>query len=187
MLTYLGCPVEREGTTVGVTGPRELEARPITIPGDFSSAAFLLAAAVLLPDSVVTIENVNLNPTRTGFLEVLRRMGAQVEIANIREVCGEPVGDITARSSSLQGCEIGGDLIPWIIDELPWWPCWAVRPRKTLVTMELRVKESDRIHTTAMELGKLGLKMETFPMGSGCRAARCCGASAAVAMTIGSP
>lgn len=168
MLTYLGCPVEREGTTVGVTGPRELEARPITITGDFSSAAFLLAAAVLLPDSVVTIENVNLNPTRTGFLEVLRRMGAQVEIANIREVCGEPVGDITARSSSLQGCEIGGDLIPWIIDELPLVALLGSQAQgETLVTdaAELRVKESDRIHTTAMELGKLGLKMETFPDG----------------------
>ena len=130
MLTYLGCPVEREGTTVGVTGPRELEARPITIPGDFSSAAFLLAAAVLLPDSVVTIENVNLNPTRTGFLDVLRRMRARWK-SLISGRCAvnrwgtlpldlAPYRDVRSEAISFLGSSMS----------CPWWPCWAVRPKE---------------------------------------------------------
>ncbi|MGI6166250.1 MAG: 3-phosphoshikimate 1-carboxyvinyltransferase, partial [Limnochordia bacterium] len=119
MLAYLGCPVMRMGNTISMEGPGELEGREIVVPGDFSSAAFLLTAAVLLPHSRVTIKDVNLNPTRTGFLEVLSRMGAAVEIDNVREVCKEPVGDLTARTSNLHSCMIDGELIPRVIDELP--------------------------------------------------------------------
>ncbi|MCK9222786.1 MAG: 3-phosphoshikimate 1-carboxyvinyltransferase [Limnochordia bacterium] len=168
MLAYLGCPVMRRGNTISIEGPGELEGREIVVPGDFSSAAFLLTAAVLLPHSKVTIKDVNLNPTRTGFLEVLSRMGAAVEIDNVREVCGEPVGDLTASTSNLYGCMIDGELIPRVIDELPLVALLGSQAKgetKVVDAAELRVKESDRISTTATELGKLGVVVDTFADG----------------------
>lgn len=140
----------------------------IVVPGDMSSAAFLLAAAVLVPGSEVTVEGVGVNPTRTGLLDVLQTMGAEIAIENEREECGEPVADVTARASALHGVEIRGSTVVRMIDEFPVLAIVATQAESRTVVRdaaELRVKESDRIATVVEELGKMGARIEPLPDG----------------------
>lgn len=138
------------------------------VPGDVSSAAFPLAAAVVVPGSEVTVASVGVNPTRTGLLDVLRAMGAEVAVENEHEQCGEPVADVTARASALRGVEIGGATVVRMIDEFPVLAVVATQAEgRTVVcdAAELRVKESDRIATVVEELGKMGAHIEPLPDG----------------------
>jgi 3-phosphoshikimate 1-carboxyvinyltransferase len=141
---------------------------PIAVPGDFSSAAFFVTAAILTPDSEVTIENVGLNPTRTSLLAVLTRMGADIEVEPTDMLGPEPVGRITARSSSLTACDVEGAEIPNLIDELPLFLLAAARARgvsRLRGACELRAKESDRLHVMAAMLQGLGVEVNELPDG----------------------
>lgn len=143
--------------------------RPLVweIPGDFSSAAFLIAAA-LAGSPGVTVEGVGVNPTRTGLLDVLRVMGADVTLSRSREQGGEPVADVTARVSSLVAAEVGGDTVVRMIDEFPIFALLATQASGTTVVRdaaELRVKETDRIMSVVRELRKLGARIEARPDG----------------------
>ena len=135
----------------------------LTVPGDPSSAAFLLAAALIVPDSEVTVRNVCTNPTRTGFLEIIAAMGGDITVRSRGEAGGEPVADITARTSTLRGIEVPPALVPSSIDEFPILAALALfADGRTTFTGagELRVKESDRISTMAAELTRLGGKVQ---------------------------
>jgi 3-phosphoshikimate 1-carboxyvinyltransferase len=136
-----------------------LRAVDVLVPGDLSSAAYLLGAATLIPNSDVTIEGVGVNPTRTGLLDVLQAMGADLGLSDERTVSGEPVADVTVRSSGLVGTEVCGDLVVRTIDEFPILAVAATQAvGETIVrgAAELRVKETDRISTTVQELRRLG-------------------------------
>ncbi len=168
MLRAMGANLTVDGLAVTLHPDSPLHARDTVIPGDISSAAFLLAAALLLPGSEVVLEGVGVNPTRTGILDVLGDMGAEVVLENSREVGGEPVADLTVRSSRLRATNIGGPLIPRLIDELPLIALIATQAEGVTVVQdaaELRVKESDRIATTVAELRKLGADIEARPDG----------------------
>jgi len=168
LLRFLGVDVRVDGTTVGVGGVQEWNARDLAVPGDPSAAAFLVAAAVISRAAAITVRNVCVNPTRTGFFEILRAMGARVQILRRREVCGEPVADIRAESGSLHGIVVPPELVPQTIDEFPILAATALFARGTTrITgaAELRVKESDRIRTMAEELSKLGGQVRELPDG----------------------
>lgn len=168
MLRGFGASVKSEGTTATVTGRPELRALDLTVPGDISSAAFFIVAALIVPGSEVTVRNVGINPTRTGILDALQAMGADLTVENRREEAGEPVADITARTSELRATEIRGDLIPRLIDEIPILAVAAAAASGNTVVAdakELRVKETDRVATVASELGKFGIKIDEQPDG----------------------
>jgi 3-phosphoshikimate 1-carboxyvinyltransferase len=168
MLRFLGVDVRVDGTTVALGPVREWGARDLAVPGDPSAAAFLIAAAVIAQTSEVSVRNVGVNPTRTGFFEILRMMGATVRLVRQREVCGEPVADITARASRLRGIDVPPELVPQTIDEFPILAATALFAKGTTrITgaAELRVKESDRISTMATELAKLGGQVRELPDG----------------------
>jgi 3-phosphoshikimate 1-carboxyvinyltransferase len=151
-----------------VTGWPKLRGQPVVVPGDISSAAFWLVAAAIIPNSELLLTNVGVNPTRTGILEALALMQADVELSNQREVAGEPVADIRVRSSQLQACEIGGDLIPRLVDEIPILAVAALFAEGTTIikdAAELRVKESDRLAVMATQLGKMGAIITELPDG----------------------
>ena len=134
----------------------------VDVPGDISSAAFLIAAAVLGITGDLRIRNVGVNPTRTGFIDVVREMGARIDVVDEREVAGEPVADIIVKASDLRGVEIGGAIIPRLIDELPLLAVMAARvagETRIRDASELRVKESDRIHALATNLASLGVSV----------------------------
>jgi 3-phosphoshikimate 1-carboxyvinyltransferase len=139
------------------------------VPGDFSSAAFPLAAAALLPGSELTIEGVGVNPTRTGLLDVLQAMGAPVVLEHRREQGGEPVADLVVHSAGrLCAARVGGDQVVRMIDEFPILAVAATQARGQTVVRdaaELRVKETDRIATVVAELNKLGAAIEARPDG----------------------
>lgn len=148
MLRSFGADIRTEGRTCTIIPPKTLHGQHIEVPGDISSAAFFIAAACITPDSDVLIQNVGINPTRAGILEVCRAMGADVSLENVREAGGEPVADIHARTSRLKGTVIEGDIIPTLIDELPviaLMACFAEGQTIIRDAHELRVKESDRI------------------------------------------
>ena len=159
MLRYLGADIKKEGNTIIVTPVKELTGKDISVPGDISSAAYFIAAALITRDSDVIIENVGINPTRTGIITAFEAMGADIELLNERTVCGEPVADIRAKTSRLHGTVIKGDIIPKLIDEIPVIAAVACYAEGTTViadAQELKVKESDRIKTMAAELGRMG-------------------------------
>ena len=163
MLKYLGAPVEIKGTTIFIEGLFELEARPITVPGDISSAAFFIIACLLLEDSEIRIKGVGINPKRTGIIDVLKEMGANIVIENVHELCGEPVADLIVKSNTLRATKIGGDLIPRIIDEIPVLAVAATQAEGVTEisdAQELRVKESDRIGNVVSELSKMGASIK---------------------------
>jgi len=140
----------------------------LTVPGDISSAAFPLAAAALLPGSEVTITGVGVNPTRTGLLDVLRAMGAEVVVENEREQGGEPVADVTVRGAPLKSVEISGDTVVRMIDEFPALAVAATQARGVTVVRdarELRVKETDRIAAVVAELQALDARITPLPDG----------------------
>ncbi|MEJ2192691.1 MAG: 3-phosphoshikimate 1-carboxyvinyltransferase [Nitrospirota bacterium] len=168
MLRASGADISVEGRTIRVGSGRELSPLEVDVPGDFSSAAFFIAAAVLVEGSELIIRNVGLNPTRTGFLDALRKMGAHVERAREREVSGEPVADLIVRSSPLRAIEVGVDEIPAMIDEFPILAVAGARAEGTTVIRgagELRVKESDRIHAMGQGLSAMGVKVEELDDG----------------------
>ncbi len=168
MLRAFGAAVDVQGPTVSLRGPQALTATDVDVPGDLSSAAFFIAAALLVPGSELRIERVGVNPTRTGFLDVLRAMGASVSVENAREASGEPVADVVVRSSALRGTVIKGELIPRTIDEFPILCVLAARAEgKTVIdeAQELRVKESDRIAVMAGELRRMGVSVDETPAG----------------------
>jgi 3-phosphoshikimate 1-carboxyvinyltransferase len=159
MLPLFGVLVEREERLVRVHGPAHLRVAEISVPGDSSAAAFLLAAASLVPRSDVLIRNVGVNPTRTAFLEWLVRSGAQIERLDAREVSREPVADLRVVASELKAAPIEASEIPGLIDELPLVAVVAAFGRGTLEIRgagELRVKESDRIDAMAEGLAAIG-------------------------------
>jgi 3-phosphoshikimate 1-carboxyvinyltransferase len=157
-----------ESLTVAVEGPTRLVGQTVIVPGDISSAAFWLVAASIVPDSELLLENVGINPTRTGILEVLQAMGADIEQLNPREQAGEPVADLRVRSAPLRGTTIGGSLIPRLVDEIPVLAVAALAAEgKTIIrdAEELRVKESDRLAVMAQELRTLGAQIQEHPDG----------------------
>jgi 3-phosphoshikimate 1-carboxyvinyltransferase len=142
---------------------KQLEPGNLAVPADFSSAAFFIVAALLVPGSELVLEGVGTNPTRTGLLRILARMGADVEVEVVGERGGEPVGRVRARASELRGTEVGGDEIPLAIDELPLVAlaaCFAEGPTTIRDAAELRRKESDRVATTCEALAALGASAE---------------------------
>ncbi|MEO1401153.1 MAG: 3-phosphoshikimate 1-carboxyvinyltransferase [Cyanobacteria bacterium J06635_1] len=170
MLKAFGANLSIDPDTCSVTlhGPAQLTGQTVIVPGDISSAAFWLVAASILPGSEIVIENVGINPTRTGILDVLQQMEADLTLENQREVTGEPVADIRVRSSQLKSCTVGGDIIPRMIDEVPILAVAALFANGTTVikdAAELRVKESDRIAVMATQLGRLGATVTEHPDG----------------------
>lgn len=163
MLRYFGADIETFGTRVRVRGGQELEGREVEVPGDISSAAFFIVAALVIPHSELLLRGIGVNPTRTGILDILATMGANVELLNTREISGETVADILVKSSQLKGIEIAGDLVPRAIDEFPIISIAAALAEGTTVihdAQELRVKETDRIAAMAENLRRVGVHVE---------------------------
>ncbi|HJV36398.1 3-phosphoshikimate 1-carboxyvinyltransferase [Geomonas sp.] len=168
MLRYLGASVESFDGGVKIGGDVELSGREISVPGDISSAAFFMVAALIVPNSELLIRGVGVNPTRTGIIDILKAMGGDLELLNQREESGEPVADIRVRSSQLKGIEISGELVPRAIDEFPVICVAASLAEGTTVlrgAMELRVKETDRIAAMATNLRKAGVEVLELPDG----------------------
>jgi len=161
--------VDPETCSATVVGPARLTGQTVVVPGDISSAAFWLVAGAIVPESDLLIENVGVNPTRTGVLEVLEQMGANITQENARIVAGEPVADLHVRyGGPLQACTIGGAVIPRLIDEIPILAVAAAFAQGTTVIQdaeELRVKESDRIAVMASQLSRLGAHIVERPDG----------------------
>jgi 3-phosphoshikimate 1-carboxyvinyltransferase len=160
--------VDPETCSVTVHGPATLTGQTIIVPGDISSAAFWLVAGAITPGSDLVVENVGINPTRTGILDALQAMEADITLENPRQVTGEPVADLRVRYSALKAAAFNGDLIPRMIDEIPILAIAALFAEGTTVitdAAELRVKECDRITTMATQLSQLGAKVEERPDG----------------------
>jgi 3-phosphoshikimate 1-carboxyvinyltransferase len=160
--------IDPETNSVTVIGPAQLCGQKVIVPGDISSAAFWLVAGAIVPGSELIVENVGVNPTRTGILDALAMMGADIQLENQREVAGEPVADLRVRSSGLKSCTIAGDIIPRMIDEIPILAVAAVFAEGITIirdAAELRVKESDRITVMAQQLNKMGAKVSELPDG----------------------
>jgi 3-phosphoshikimate 1-carboxyvinyltransferase len=163
MLSSAGVTLQRSERTVGLEGGQDVEPRRWEVPGDISSAMFLIVAAVLVPGSDLTVEGVGLNPTRAGALEALRAMGADLEISPMGQSGGEPFGNVRVRSSDLRGITLGPEGIPSLIDELPVLAVAAARAEGETVIRgagELRTKESDRIESIVSGLVALGASAE---------------------------
>lgn len=163
MLKWLGADVKVEDKIIKIKGRSKISDGEIAIPGDISSASFFICGATLIKGSNLVIENVGLNPTRTGILEVLKRMGAHIKTLDLSSQCNEEIGEIEVRYSQLNGIEIGGDEIPSIIDEIPLISLLATQADGTTKikgAKELRYKESDRIHAICDSLSKMGAKIE---------------------------
>ena len=169
MLTHLGCPVRRAGSTVTVAGGAVLTGARIEVPGDLSSAAFMIVAGCLAAGGELVIEQVGLNPTRTGILRILELMGAEFRVEPEPDEGGEPVGRLTVSPSRLRGIHVPPELVPLAIDEFPLlFVAAALATGETVVrgATELRHKESDRIGVVAAGLRALGATVEEFPDGA---------------------
>ncbi|TAM92000.1 3-phosphoshikimate 1-carboxyvinyltransferase [bacterium] len=167
MLRYLGASIAWDGTRIALAAST-LNARDIEVPGDPSAAAFAIVGALVTPHSEVRIERLCLNPTRDGLLRALQAMGADLTIRDAHEVCGEPVGDVVARSSSLHAIDLDPALLPTMIDEVPALAVAAAYARGTTRirnAAELRVKESDRVETIAAMLEAAGVTVARHPDG----------------------
>ncbi len=168
MLAAMGADIHTNGLEVTLTPGPPLHPLHLAIPGDLSSAAFVLVAALLTPGSQVTIEGVGVNPTRTGLLDVLWAMGADIRLENERLQGGEPVADLTVAASKLEGTSVGGDMVVRMIDEFPILTVAATQAHGPTVVRdarELRVKETDRIATVVSELRTLGADIEALDDG----------------------
>lgn len=167
MLNYFGAQVTSKGTTASILPQPDLKARDITVPGDISSAAYFIAAGLLVPGSEILLCNVGINPTRDGLLRVCQAMGGDITLLNVRNN-GEPTADLLIRSSSLHGTEIKGEIIPTLIDEIPMIAVMAAFAEGTTVirdAAELKVKESDRIQVMTDNLTRMGADVEALPDG----------------------
>jgi len=164
--------------TIRLEGPQELHAVDFEVPGDISSAAFFMVAGLVVPDSEIVIENVGINPSRAGILDVLKAMGASIDEINLKTLGGEPVADLIVRWSRLSAVNISGDLIPRLVDEIPILGiAMAHAEGKSTVrdAAELRVKESDRIETSLKILNGLGVA--THEVSDGFDVVGACGGS----------
>lgn len=166
MLLAFGSEITVDGLRVKIIGGTELQGTELEVPGDFSSSAFFIIGALLIKNSDITIKGVGINPTRTGLIGMLKEMGADIEIFNIRTISGEPVADIHCHGSkALRALNITGEKIPAFIDEFPIL-CVAATQAEGITTIkgaeELRVKESDRIKSIVTELKKMGAEIEEF-------------------------
>ncbi|WP_322795170.1 3-phosphoshikimate 1-carboxyvinyltransferase [Tepidiforma sp.] len=163
LLRAMGARVETEATRVTVTPPARLNAVSLSVPGDISSAAPWLVLGACHPDAEVTLEAVNINPTRTGLLDILRAMGADLALTNPRDAGGEPVADLVIKSSRLRAATVEGALVPRAIDELPLVAilgCFAEGTTSVRDASELRVKETDRARAVVEILGAMGANIE---------------------------
>ena len=161
MLVAMGASIEVQSSKLKVQSSK-LSSLDIVVPGDISSAAYFIAAACLVPEAEVVV-GIGVNPTRTGFLDALKEMGADIEVENQQEVSGEPVADVVVRAGGLRGIEVRGDQVPRMIDEFPILAVAATQAEGETVVRdaaELRVKESDRIAAIVAELRKLGACIE---------------------------
>jgi 3-phosphoshikimate 1-carboxyvinyltransferase len=166
LFRHFGLPLWVAGNRVRTTKTGPFPAKDLTVPGDFSSAAFFLVAALISPGSEVVVEGVGLNPTRTGLLQVLKAMGAEVEWRVLEGEAGEPVGYVRARHSPLKGVAVDEGLIPLMVDEVPILAAaaaWAEGETFIPGLSELRVKESDRVAAIAQNLRALGVEVEEGP------------------------
>lgn len=170
MLSYLGARLEKGAPgEIALIAPCSLTAKKLKIPGDLSSAAFFLVAAALAPRGELLLEEVGVNPTRTGIIDVLQKMGAAIRVLNWREECGEPVADLLVQGGRpLTGVEINAPLIPRLVDEIPVLAVAALfAAGETVISGagELRLKESDRLHALTAELQKMGAAIQELPDG----------------------
>lgn len=162
MLNYFGANINNINGVITSTPVDELYAKDLTVPGDISSAAFFMVAGLIVPNSHIIIENVGINPTRTGIIDALKAMGGNIIVLNERESGGEPVADIEVKTSKLKATTLSGDIIPRMIDEIPVFAVAALCSEGTTYVkdaQELKVKESNRIATMSEELGKMGIKI----------------------------
>jgi len=169
MLPAFGADLKTDGLSISIQSGKELHAQEIDVPGDFSSAAFFMVAALLIPGAEVMLKNVGINPTRTGLIDVLRSMGAHIDIEDVRSVSGEPVADIYCKGQAgLKAVTVTAETVPSLVDEFPILCIAAARAEGTTIIRgaeELRLKESDRIKAMASELSKMGVALEEFPDG----------------------
>ncbi|MCE5299702.1 MAG: 3-phosphoshikimate 1-carboxyvinyltransferase [Spirochaetia bacterium] len=168
MLKYFGASVSVKGRKITVKPGVQLKAKRVFVPGDLSSAAYFIMAGLMMKKSIVTVKNIGLNPTRTGLIEVIKKMGGRIRITNMKNRNNEPVGDIVASTSNLKGITIGGALIPKLIDEIPVIAVAAAfATGRTVIrdAQELRFKETDRINTVVTNLKRIGIKAEALPDG----------------------
>jgi 3-phosphoshikimate 1-carboxyvinyltransferase len=162
MLAAMGVDITREGTFVRISPGKRLQPLSMRVPNDISAAAFWMVAASVHPDAEVHLTGVGMNPTRTGIVDALRAMGADIAVGEERMVAGEPVADVVVRSATLQGTTVEGEMIPRMVDEVP---ALAVAAAFATGTTEIRdareliVKESNRIGTTASEISALGARV----------------------------
>ena len=167
MLKAMGANISTEGLKTSIQ-KSELSPIEIDICGDISSAAYFIVAALIIPKSKIILTNVGLNPTRTGIIEVIQNMGGNIQILDKKEVCGEIVGDLLVEYSELHSCEISGELIPKLIDEIPVIAVLATQVSGSTTikdAQDLRNKESDRISAIVSELTKIGANIEELPDG----------------------
>ncbi len=167
MLNYFGATVCTENTTASITPEPVLTGQKVNVPGDISSAAYFIAAGLIVPDSEILIKNVGINPTRNGILKVAEAMGGNITLLNVRNE-GEPTADILVKSSSLHGVTIEGDIIPTLIDEIPVINVMAAYAEGTTVirdAAELKVKESNRIDVMVKYLSAMGCDITGTPDG----------------------
>lgn len=159
MLSAFGATIKRENTAVTIMPCEELYATEITVPGDISSAAFFIVAGLITPNSDILIQNVGINPTRRGILDVLIEMGGDITLLNEQLICGEPVCDLRVKTSKLRGTVVAGSIIPTLIDEIPALAvaaCFAKGQTIIKDASELKVKECNRIDAMYSELSKMG-------------------------------
>jgi 3-phosphoshikimate 1-carboxyvinyltransferase len=163
MLSAMGAQISGEGGAVRLMPGGRLRALPMRVPNDISAAAFWIVAAVVHPDAELRLTGVGINPTRTGIIDALRAMGADLAVEEERVSGGEPVADIVVRSSRLEATEVGGAMIPRLLDEVPVLAVAALAATGTSIVrdaQELVVKESNRVETTASQLSALGVRVE---------------------------
>jgi 3-phosphoshikimate 1-carboxyvinyltransferase len=159
MIRHFGGEIQKEDGRITIMGGQKLSGTHVHVPGDISSAAFFLVAGAIIPNSEITLKNVGFNPTRTGIIDVMKKMGADIQILKSEDQAFEPYGDLLIKTSQLKGTNIEGDLIPRLIDEIPIIALLATQAEGTTIikdAQELKVKETNRIDTVVNELKKLG-------------------------------
>ncbi|MBC2023139.1 3-phosphoshikimate 1-carboxyvinyltransferase [Listeria booriae] len=162
MIRQFGGAITTDGLTIRVNGGQEFQGQNVVVPGDISSAAFFIVAGLIIPNSKIRLENVGLNPTRTGIIDVVKEMGGKITVEQTSKAGDEPAGTVIVETSDLKGIEIGGDIIPRLIDELPVIALLASQATgKTIIkdAEELKVKETNRIDAVVTELSKMGVAL----------------------------
>ncbi|MBC6128445.1 3-phosphoshikimate 1-carboxyvinyltransferase [Listeria booriae] len=162
MIRQFGGAITTDGLTIRVNGGQEFQGQNVVVPGDISSAAFFIVAGLIIPNSKIRLENVGLNPTRTGIIDVVKEMGGKITVEQTSKAGDEPAGTVIVETSDLKGIEIGGDIIPRLIDELPVIALLASQANGQTVIKdaeELKVKETNRIDAVVTELSKMGVAL----------------------------